>query len=321
MLQDYPRRVNNGVKFLQRNGFSVEFAENARKQLNYISASISDRIDDIHNACKNSETNVIMSAIGGYNANQLLDGLDFELIGNSNKIFVGYSDITALLVPIYAKTGIEVLHGISFLSEVCEYPCPYEYSWNSFLEAYKGMNVKWEPPYKSTNEFYDWAIQEKEMYERKLNADIGWDIIREGECEGILFGGNLSTIMNLISTDYLHINIFEGKILFIEEINCSLAELDALMYSMKQRGIFDRIAGLVIGKPDNEFKSEGSRDLKSVVLEVTTKRQFPIISNVDLGHTDPMITIPIGRSGYLSCNSQNGILFGCNARNHKKLQL
>lgn len=314
MMRDYPKRVRNGVTFLQQNGFTVQCAAHARQQLDYRSASVADRIHDIHQACQDASTTIIMAAIGGYNANQLLDDLDFELIGNSHKIFVGYSDITALLLPIYVKTGQEVLHGISFLAEVCEYPRPYDYSWNSFLKAYQGGSVQWKPPFLSTNEFYDWALQEENMHERKLRADRGWDIIRAGQCQGILMGGSLSTIINLISTPYLPATAFAGKILFVEEIDCSLAKFDALMYSLKHRGVLDKIAGLVVGKPDYEYKRERDRDLQTVLLEVTAHNRVPIIANVDLGHTDPMITIPIGRSGYLACRGNSEIWFGCRAR-------
>lgn len=310
MLSSFPNRVKNGVDFLNKQNLSVEFSKNSFKEMAYISATPEERIQDIQNAFLNHNTNIIMASIGGYNSNQLLHDLDYNIIRENPKVFCGYSDITALLLGIYSKTGLVVFHGPCYLTELCEYPRPFEYTWKNFVDAMSGKAIDWNCPESITSEFYDWNIQENVMYERKLTPSTPWKCIKKGYAEGKLIGGNLSTILNILGTEFLPTSQFDQSILFIEEPNCSLARFDSLLYALKAHEVLKHIKGLVIGRFNNDNTDTQDRTLYEILIEVSQGYDFPIATDIDLGHTDPMITIPIGRQGYLSCSFDNGIKFG-----------
>ena len=170
-LKDYPNRVKQGCDFLKSQGFNVKIEKNAIKNDSYYSASIEERVEDINNALNDKDINYIMASIGGYNSNQILRNLDYNKISQSNKIFCGYSDITCLILAIYSKTKKIVLHGPTFLPEICEYPKTYDYTWKYFLEALNFNPIEYKEPTYVVKEFVDWKIQEEKLVERKKEAN------------------------------------------------------------------------------------------------------------------------------------------------------
>lgn len=309
LLQLFPNRVQNGIEYLNKNNFNVIFMTNAKKQVSYISSSSEDRVGDLHDAFIDPQIDIIMSAIGGYNSIHLLDKIDYRIIKDNPKIFCGYSDNTALLLSIYSKTGMTVYHGPCFLSEVSEYPKPFDYTWQNFIRVISKDSVEYVSPSKFTREFYDWMLQEEKMYERRLDEVAEWECVKSGSANGVLIGGNLSTILTILGTEYLPIEKFKDAILFIEENSCSLAYFDALMYALKYNKIFELISGLIIGR-FNSLADSDIRTLEDVILEVTDGHTYPIITNVDIGHTDPMLTLPIGKIAYIECSENSDIKFG-----------
>ena len=308
-MASYPNRVKTGIKVFENAGYRVEFAAHALGQADYLSGSIEERVADLQQCFESGEAAAILTSIGGYNCNQLLSLWDFECIAQNPRILCGYSDITALLLAIYVKTHLTVFHGPCFLTEFCEYPHPLKYTWDNFFAAVRGEAIEWQPTEYFTTEFYDWALQEQQMYRRKLKQPGGWTSIRYGSARGTLIGGNLRTIVNMIGTEYLPVSTFDGALLFIEDCACSLAIFDSLLYALKHHKVWEHITGLVIGRFNTEI-GKNEMALCQVLLECTRDYSFPIIIDVDLGHTDPMITIPIGRCGYLVSEPDNTIQFG-----------
>lgn len=298
-LQEYPNRVERGKKFLEQKGFFVNFENNSFKNQSYYSASSKERIDDINNALNNPKTDIIMASIGGYNSNQLLENIKYEQIANSDKLFCGYSDITCLLLAIHSKTQKIVLHGPTFLPEICEYPEPYDYTWEIFIKIANKKCVEYKMPNYEVKEFVDWKVQEERFVKRKKEKNNNiWKVSKKGEARGKIIGGNLSSILTIIDTEYLPKSMFENRILFLEDVDISIAEFDSFMQSLKLRGIFHRIKGLIIGK----FKEEENNSKINKFLNIFFREyNFPIIYNVDLGHTTPQLTIPIGAIAYLEC--------------------
>lgn len=106
--------ADKALAYLQAQGFKVTFSKNSREMDEFQSSSVQSRVEDLHEAFLDPNVKMVMSCIGGFNANQILKHLDFELISNHPKILCGYSDITALLNAIYAKTGLVTYHGPHF---------------------------------------------------------------------------------------------------------------------------------------------------------------------------------------------------------------
>ena len=306
-LKDYPNRVKQGCDFLKSQGFNVKIEKNAIKKDSYYSASIEERVDDINNALNDKEINYIMASIGGYNSNQILRNLDYNKISQNNKIFCGYSDITCLILAIYSKTKKIVFHGPTFLPEICEYPKTHDYTWKYFLEALNFNPIEYKEPTYVVKEFVDWKIQEEKLVERKKEANNErWTINKKGKAVGKIIGGNLSSILTIVGTEFLPLEIFNDKILFLEDTNIEIPEFDSFMQSLKLRGIFENIKGLIIGKFDN---SKNNSEVEGFLNVFFKEYNFPIIYNVDLGHTNPMITIPIGSTALLECGENGRINF------------
>lgn len=301
-MKYFPKRVKQGKDFLEKQGFCVNFEKNSFESKSYYSSDIEERIQDIYDACHNNNTNIIMASIGGYNSNQLLNYLDYNKILNSNKIFCGYSDITCLLLAIYSKTNQIVLHGPTFLPEMCEYPMPYDYTWKYFLEVANYNTVEYKMPDYEVKEFVDWNIQEKKSIERKKEENNQpWKICKRGKSEGKLIGGNLSSILTILGTEYLPLNMFDDKILFLEDVDISIAEFDSFMQSLELRGIFSKIKGLIIGKFEDE---KNNKEIEEFLNRFLKKYNYPVLYNVDIGHTNPQLTLPIGATALLECEEK-----------------
>lgn len=297
----FPNRVNYGTEFLKKNNFFVKFSDNSLKSESYYSAGIQERVNDINQALSDNDIDIIMASIGGYNSNQLLEYLDYNKIQKSKKMFCGYSDITCLILAIYSKTKNIVLYGPTFLAEICEYPQPLDYTWNYFLKAINKEKINYIQPTYEVTEYIDWNIQEKKFIERKKDVNkYEWKILKKGCATSTIIGGNLSSILTIIGTEYLPTDIFKNKILFLEDVDISIAEFDSFMQGLKLRGIFKHISGLIIGKFNERENNEKIFDfLKNFFVDYN----IPIIYNVDLGHTNPKITIPIGATAKLECDT------------------
>jgi len=109
-------RIKEAVSFLELQGFKVTFSKNCRKIDEIDSSSIQERVDDLHEAFLDQNIKAILTSIGGFNVNQILEYINYDIIKNNPKIICGYSDITALLNAIYAKTGLITYHGLHFSS-------------------------------------------------------------------------------------------------------------------------------------------------------------------------------------------------------------
>lgn len=300
LMSFYPNRVNNGIEFLNTQNIQVEFSPHSKKQEGYVSSTIENRVDDFNKMVEKDNIDLIMASIGGYNSNQILDQIHYQAFKESNKILCGYSDMTAVLLATYTKTGKIVFHGPTFLPEICEYPSPNQYTWKYFWKVIHKEKVEYEMPKKVVTQFIDWAVLEKGQVERTKETNFyPWRIIKKGKAIGKVIGGNMSTIMNLLGSEYLPYSILQDKILFLEECDTSIAKIDSLFYGLYLQGVFEKIKGLIIGKFNQQEINEKINVVEKIIKEVTKKQTYPIICNIDLGHTDPMITIPIGATAEL----------------------
>ena len=142
LMHFFPNRIEYGKKYMEKNNFSIYFGKNSLKCVSYYSADVDDRISDINEAINDNNVDIIMASIGGYNSNQLLEKINYKKIKESNKIFCGYSDISCLILAIYVKTQKIMLHGPTFLAELCEYPdilINYELTRKLGLGYFSGM--------------------------------------------------------------------------------------------------------------------------------------------------------------------------------------
>lgn len=263
--------ADKALAHLQAQGFKVTFSKNSREMDEFQSSSVQSRVEDLHEAFLDPNVKMVMSCIGGFNANQILKHLDFELISNHPKILCGYSDITALLNAIYAKTGLVTYHG------------PHFSTFGFAKEAEYTQKV-----------FFQCLMEDEPIRVVPSETVKNYHVIQEGTCEGEIIGGNLCTLNLLQGTPYMP--KMENKVLFIEDDNIMgdyfVYEFDRNLQSLLQVYGADTVKGIVFGQFDDSCKLNAEVIRKIVKDKVAPN--IPVIFGVDFGHIFPMITFPIG---------------------------
>ena len=281
----------NAVKTLHALGLKVTYGARSEECDEFNSSSIEARLEDLHEAFTDQKVNAILTALGGYNCNQLLRYLDYGLIQVNPKIFCGYSDITALENAIYTKTGLVTYSGPHFSSFGMEKGLEYT------LDDFKKCLFTNEPfSVQPSEEWSDdpWYRNQKE---REFIHNNGYLVINEGMAEGKLLGGNLCTLNLLQGTEYMP--SLEGTILLLEDdYESKELTFDRDLQSLIHQPGFTGVKGLVIGR----FQKASEISNEKLVRMIKTKAELgrmPIIVNADFGHTTPQFTFPVGGEGRL----------------------
>ncbi|MDD4556716.1 MAG: LD-carboxypeptidase [Alphaproteobacteria bacterium] len=282
-------------------GITVSYSKNADEMNGFMSSSIESRISDLHEAFADPSVDAILTAIGGFNSNALLDSIDYELIKKNPKILCGFSDITALCNAIHAKTGLVTYSGTHFSS--FGMLKGFDYSLEYFKKCFFS-----EDSYEvvASKEWSDeaWFMEQNK---RTFIENEGHWLLNEGKetlVEGTIIGGNLCTFNLLQGTDYMA-NL-EGNILFIEDnfmTKMDLLEFDRNLTSLLQQKTLQNLQAVVIGR--FQKGSEVTQTKLQEVIKAKKKLQnLTVIANVDFGHTTPIITFPIG--GKAKLEKKNG---------------
>jgi len=255
------------IKILETKGFKVKFGKNLYKKSYYSAGSAKERASDLNTMFKDKKIKAIMCATGGIVSNQLLDLIDYETIKKNPKIFIGYSDITVLLLAIHSKTGLITFHGPN-------------------LHSLKKIDKK------SKNFLFNMLMDKESQY--CLPSKI--EIIKKGEAKGILIGGNIHLSNSLLGTKYSP--SYNKKIWFWEDLGESPASLDQKLNQFKLSENLEKIWGMIIGNlsdcVDKKYK-ENNQPINEIILELTKEYDFPIIKVLYFGHdVTNFYTFPIG---------------------------
>lgn len=277
---------------LENLGFKVSFGKNARKISDkgfYSIASIKDRIEDLHDAFKDKNVKAILTVLGGFNVNQILEYIDYDLIKSNPKIICGYSDITALLNAIYAKTGLVAYYGPHFSTFGMKYG-------NEYTEKYfKKMFI--EDGVISLNASEKWSNDKwyKNQEERKFILNDGMESVFTGTSNAEIIGGNLCTLNLLQGTEFMP--KVEECILFIEDDGMAgeefLVEFDRNLVSLVQAIGKNKIKGIIVGRAEINCNMNYEK-WKELIKTKNILKNIPVIVGADFGHTTPMFTFPIG---------------------------
>ncbi len=268
---------DSALDLLQAQGFNVTFSGNCRETNIFRSSSVRSRVEDMHEAFADKNVKAVMACIGGFNANEILPYLDYELIRTNPKMLCGYSDITALLNAVFAKTGLVTYHAphfsaFGFLNE-------REYTQSCFSEC---------------------LMTDSAFAVTPSAAAQSYTVIQEGKCEGRIIGGNLCTLNLLQGTPYMpDIN---NKVLFIEDDNIMgdyfVCEFTRNLQSLLQISGADTIRGIVFGRFEESCKM--TEDIVRAIVKGKVSPDIPVVFGVDFGHVFPMISFPVGGKVRLS---------------------
>ena len=262
IVGDNIEEIKKAKEIIEADGFRVKFPKNLFSNTNIYSETAKEKAEDINNMFADKEVKMIWCAKGGNNSNSTFEYLDFDIIKNNPKIICGYSDITSITNIITEKTGLVTFSSTNFKTIATD---ETYYSYKQALNRFAQGSLEF-----GQNDF---------------------KIIKNGEAEGKLIGGNLSLIKGLVCGKYKV--DFTDKILFIEELGYESdpAMVSNNLYYMKQNGVFDKIKGLWIGN----YEHESGIALEKIVLDcLEEKYNFPIIKSNNFGHIEKKEVIPIG---------------------------
>jgi muramoyltetrapeptide carboxypeptidase LdcA involved in peptidoglycan recycling len=301
----WPHRVERGVAYLESLGLRVRLMPNAARDERWVSAPPEARAEDIHAAFLDEQVAVVLASIGGNHSNQLLPYLDFDLLAAHPKVFQGYSDITVLHWAIAARAGLSTFHGPALVPELGEHPAPLADTDRYLRAAWFGAEpTVFEPGGVWTDEYLDWDARADLARPRELRSSTGWVTIRAGAATGPLLGGCLETICWHVKGSSTWIDP-TGAILFLEtsELRPPPGDVDSYLTDLEQLGVFDAAAGLVFGRPYG-YTPDGAAALWDVVAHRTERSGIPVLANVEIGHADPMLTLPIGATATVDAGAR-----------------
>lgn len=273
--------IDKCIASLNELGLKVVIGESCLSEHGFLSGTDDIRANDIN--CMFADKNIkgIFALRGGYGCARLLDLIDFKLIKKNPKIFIGYSDITALHIAINQKSKLITYHGPMISTELI-----------------KGLD-------EYSADYYKKFIFEHEKIEELLNPEgNSLEIINNGIASGELIGGNLSLICSSLGTKY-EINT-KNKILFLEEVDEVPYKVDRMLTHLKQSGKLKEANGIILGAFTNCIapNNKKSLSLQEVFNDIILPLKKPTISNLACGHCLPTLTLPLGEKVLLDANNK-----------------
>ena len=281
-LQNPEERYPKMMEAIDALGYKVIVADSCREQYGYLSGSDASRARGLNQMFADDRVDAVVCMRGGYGVARMLDQVDFDIIRANPKIFLGYSDITALHTAIHEKVGMVTFHG----------PMPST-CWTKFDDFTRESMLR--------------ALTSTEpLGELKNPEGMEPECVVPGVCEGTLVGGNLSLIASACGTPYA-LDV-EGKVLLLEDIGEKIYRLDSMLTQLRQAGMFEKCAGVVLGGfTDCTVEYENyALVLEDIVRDIIVPAGKPVLANMSIGHMDTKITVPLGVRCRL--DATNGVL-------------
>jgi len=259
-----------GKAILESMGFQTFFDEGIFQKHRFLAGTDTQRSDQVNRLFADPSVQAIVCARGGYGSMRILPFLDFETILKHPKIFLGFSDISALLSVLYDQYGLVTFHGpvVTTLANATE----------KTIMAMKTALISDAPL-------------------ELIPEDVR--VIKPGVCSGILAGGNLTTLCHLVGTSYAP--NFRGKILLLEDVGEMPYRIDRMLTQMKLAGCFNGIAGLILGT----FKECGQlNEIVEIFNNIFENADIPILAGFDMGQGEHNLIIPMGLGATLDTDKK-----------------
>ncbi|NDY71583.1 LD-carboxypeptidase [Desulfobacter hydrogenophilus] len=248
-----------GVLCLESMGFEVHIPNGITSRYRYLAGTDQQRADVLNSLFADPGIKGIIAARGGFGAMRLLPLLDWDVIAGNPKLFMGFSDPTALISALVCKAGICALHGPNLVS----LGRADEKTLDSFAKTVAG---------------------------RFIHIDLPSDqVVAGGRATGRLLGGNLATLVHMIGTAYQP--DFTGSILFIEDVGEPAYKIDRMLSQMKMAGVLEGLRGVVTGS--FEYCNDEAY-IPQIIQEVFCDANIPICMGIDVGHGAVNLSLPMG---------------------------
>lgn len=292
------KQYERAKKNLEKLGFKATYGKYLEPATHLDTVDTKLRAKDIHDAYRDSSVKALMALNGGWLANSLLPYLNWDLIKANPKPFIGYSDITVLLNAIYTKTGNVGYLGPNLGTFGIKHGA--EYTAENLRNALCGNN-RTEVLLPSQK----WGEGKK----HKQHITQPWEVIQPGSAEGTLIGGNIATLYLLQGTDYYPL-FKEDTVLALEDDDeageYTTREFDRRLESiLQQPNARKHVKAIVIGR----FQSASHVTMEDIrqIIHSKNLKDIPVVANVDFGHTQPLLTLPIGGKIAVSATTKNTV--------------
>ena len=270
--------IGEGISYLRSIGYNVRDPLSEYSPRGYLAGSDASRAEEFNALLHDEDIDVILCARGGYGSLRILKHIDYVRAGSAPKLLVGYSDITALQLALLAKSGIPSVSGPM-------------------------LAIEWSDENRRNDDSL-WRLLKGACPDPLLGTE-GQNLspLRPGTVTGRLIGGNLSVLCKLIGSGYLP--DMTGAILFLEDVAELPYQIDGLFAQLMLSGILGRIGGLVIGEfsPPAQIPEKPSLTYMDVRERDSSEINGPVATNLQYGHIDQKIAIPIGVQARLSVDS------------------
>lgn len=273
------------VETFEAMGLKVKLGEFVNSRFGHLAGTDEERAKEFNDMFKDPEVDAVIALRGGSGAARILDKIDYKAIAENPKIFIGYSDITALHLAIFSKTGLVTFHGPLAVS-----------TWNKF----------------SYSIFRD-ILFDAEAVVLQNPTDTGDDLtqvnnrirtITTGTAKGQMLGGNLSVMTGIMGSEFFPTQ-WENKILYIEDVGEQIYAIDRMMSQLKLGGVLEKISGFVMGKCTdcNPGSGYGSFTLEEVIDHYIKPLNIPAFTGAMFGHISDNSTIPNGIEAEIDAGS------------------
>ena len=268
-------KLKKAIGNMESLGLKVKLGKHIKEINGYLAGTDAQRLEDLHDMFADDSVDGIWCIRGGYGAGRILPKINYKLIKKNPKVFIGYSDVTALTQAIYQETGLICFHGPVASSTFSEYTMKH-------LKA-----VLMHPMKMHT---FEYAEDNDSVEDKSYRTEV----IRAGRATGELIGGNLSLLASMIGTKY-HWNV-KNKLVFIEDIGEKPYRIDRMLTQLLQTSNLEKAAGIILGVFEDCEAGESDR---SLTLMETLKGQLeplgiPVIYGLSFGHIKNHFVMPLG---------------------------
>lgn len=276
-------KVHHGARYFESLGYRVTISKNVFNVNGYLAGTDEERAEDLNQAFADKNVKAIICSRGGYGTPRILDKIDYELIRKNPKIFVGYSDITALQLAIFKRTGLVTFAGPMMAVEFGDESGPDG--------SLRDKKIDWFTEQK----FFDIVTSHKRIGVVKSHKDYRLSFQGKKKSTGRLLGGNLSLITSILGTEY--VPDFSGSVLLLEEVSEEPYSIDRMLTQLRLAGILNGVSAFALGQFTNcapEEPDKPHRTLDEVFREDLFSAGKPSVSNIPYGHLPVKLTLPIG---------------------------
>jgi muramoyltetrapeptide carboxypeptidase len=267
-----PVNLDSGVNYIEKLGYRVEVGKNVGKVNGYLAGSDEERADDLNSMFKNKNVKAIICLRGGYGAFRILDRINYKLIRNNPKIFVGFSEITALQTAILHKAGLITFAGPMVASDFANGVSSYteELFWRLLTSNKKLGRLRYPD-------------------QSKLSG------ITKGSATGRILGGNLAVFNALIGSPYFP--LLKDRILLLEDVAELPYKIDRMFNQLRMIKVFTKVKGIVLGRFVDCYEHDPMKKtltLGEVMEDYLNDLNIPVVYTFPHGHIKDKVTVPIG---------------------------